>query len=999
MLELLRRLFVSPWSALLLVVASVLANVLALAPPLFVIQIFNRFLAVGEVSTLLALVSGTAIAILFELMLRSTRFRLARAQGAVHDLHLYTGIGSLLSLASPRQLAGYQSDRKNDPIEALSRIQYGHGPQHICSLLDLPFSFVFVGIVFLIDHRLGTIAGGGALLMLFTTVFLARRQQSLFSRLTAEAGIQATRLRHAMSVARRMRLFVSSNALIETWRELAADQVNLARISAQRVSTQQNISLVLQAVQTVALISVGALLALKGELDVGSLIGVNILAARALAPISRFAAALEAANGAKEALCVIGKLKDLPKEAQRQGSLVGDLRSVELRNLGLRQSDMSVPYFTDVNHTAKPGSITAVYCDDANATLAMLDVIAKLRSPSEGGVLVNDVNLETLPFEWWRMQVGFVPAHPVFVAGTLAENFQRVRDEDREGILAALEKAGIRKAVEAHPHGLNMPLSPEGEGLPAEVRWRIGLARAIYFDAPIMLVEDPIEVLSRDVEEYALKKCRDWASDGKLVFIGTTVADHARTTDYVIELRRGQKAAVAVRQGETVAENALPSFTNTAAKVWDEEEKPVRDLPRLRWLAQGLTALVILFSGALGFWAYTAKLDTVTTADGEVVPSQQVQSIESLEGGIVARILVSEGQDVERGEPLLELQSVASDADIAELSFRLASLRLANIRLEAEITQSEKVEIPDEIKKRFSGLSEKTEALFRSRQARLRNDLAVQAQVVRQREQAIVEIRTKIKSTERQLQVVSEQVDISDSLLSSDLTSRMLHLNLVRDLTGLEAELAQATAAIKTAQAALEEAKTQREVILSAAEERARSELEEVFQQYGELTNRMSKLEDTKERTVLRSPMDGTVKALSTFTEGAVIGPGEVVAEVVPLNDSLLIEALLPVSEVGFVAAHMPVRIRLATRDAFRFQPIDGVIQRVSPDTFAQDEGETFYKMIVKTEQRVFQGAASEYALVPGLKVRCSVLLGGRTVFQYLADPLLRGMGLAFRER
>lgn len=989
---------VAPWSATLLIVASVLANVLALATPLFVIQVLNRFLSVGEISTLMALAIGAVIAIGFEIILRSSRFSLARAQGAVQDMNLYTGIGVLLGAASPRELKSLIGSG-NSPVDNLSAIQQGQGPHHVCALLDFPFSAIFVVVIYLISPKLGLIVGSIAALYLvisFTSIrFGHHKQQVLAAAIRSSGGL----LKTSMAPGSRARLFTSASSMIENWRRLAVGQVGMIRVQSKRMSSLQSTAVLFQAALTVTVISVGAMMTLDGSLDVGSLIGVNILAARALMPISRFASTYEAAQTASRATAEISRLKSVSMASVERRSLIGSLDHISLRAVTARPTADGIAYFQRLEARLVPGQVTAVYSEDRNAASGLLELLTQLETPADGTILVNDVNLDSISFDWWRGQVGLVPANPEFRDASLRENFLAVGPGTDESIQKALQDAGVRKAVESHPQGLDMPLTADMAGLPAEIRWRLGLARALYLGPPVLLFEYAAEVIGQQLSDRLADVAFRFAAEGKIVVMATANKESAKKAHQIIELPRGKTAIVhAVREA---GQSIVPAPFAAVSEDWrkSDQDSAGAELSGTRRASQMMAFAVIAFVAALGGWSYFAKLDRVTSAKGEVVPSAQVQTIESLEGGIVSDILVQEGQLVTHGQPIMELEAVADDADIGELSARLAALTMNVSRLDAEIRGVDTFKAPESIARNNRDIAEMAEALFRSRKIRRELDLKAQEYVVRQREQAIVEIDTRIKTTSRQIGIVKEQVKISEGLLSEELTNRMLHLDIVSSLAQLEAAFAQAKAGKRTAEAALDEAKTQLELIKSTYEEKARSELETATQELRELGNRMGKLQNTRDRRVLRSPMDGTVKALSTFSRGAVVGPGEVVAEVVPKDDAFIIEALLSVSEIGFVRPGMEARIRLATQDAFRFGALTATIQSVSPDSFTNEDGRAFYKMRLSTREKAFPGKQQDYELVPGIQVNASVLLGKRTVLEYLAEPLLRNFSTAFRER
>ncbi len=998
MKDLLRRLMVAPWSATLLVIASVLANVLALATPLFVIQVLNRFLSVGELSTLIALAAGAVVAIVFEVILRASRYSLARAQGAVQDMNLYTGIGILLGAASPRELKALLGKGAN-PVDNLSAIQQGQGPHHVCALLDFPFSAVFVVVVYLISPTLGLVVGGIVTLYLIVSIVSIRLGQHRQQVLSASIRSAGGHLKTSMAPGARTRLFTSASSMIANWRKLAAGQVGMIRVQSKRLSSQQSSAVLFQAALTVTVISIGAMMTLNGTLDVGSLIGVNILAARALMPISRFASTYEASQSSARATKEIARLKGVALASADRRSLIGSVDHISLRGVTARPTADGIAYFHRLEATLKPGQVTAVYSEDRNAATGFLDLLTQLETPADGAILVNDVNLDSISFDWWRGQVGLVPANPEFRDASLRDNFLALGPGTDETIQKALQDAGVRKAVESHPQGLDMPLTADMAGLPAEIRWRLGLARALYLEPPVLLFEYAAEVIGPALSDRLADVAQRFAASGRIVVLATSDRENAKKAHQIIELPRG-KTAMVHKVRDTEADVAPAPFASVPDD-WRDQQRDAAgaDLSGTRRASQAMAFAVIALVAALGGWSYFATLDRVTSAKGEVVPSAQVQTIETLEGGIVSEILVQEGQQVTHGQPIMELEAVADDADIGELSARLGALTMNVARLDAELRGAETFEVPETTARNNRDFAKQAEALFRTRQAKKRLDIKSQEYVVRQREQAIVEIDTRIKTTSRQIGIVSQQVEISEGLLSEELTNRMLHLDIVSSLAQFEAENAQAKAAKRTAEAALDEAKTQLELIEASYEEEARMQLDAATQELRELGNRMGKLQNTRDRRVLRSPMDGTVKALSTFSRGAVVGPGEVVAEVVPTDDAFIIEALLSVSEIGFVRPGMEARVRLATQDAYRFGALKATIQSISPDSFTDEDGRAYYKLRLSTREKAFPGKQQNYDLVPGIQVNASVLLGERTVLEYLAAPILRNFSTAFRER
>lgn len=412
-------------------------------------------------------------------------------------------------------------------------------------------------------------------------------------------------------------------------------------------------------------------------------------------------------------------------------------------------------------------------------------------------------------------------------------------------------------------------------------------------------------------------------------------------------------------------------------------------------LLAGTLASVIGFS----FWAATGRLDVVSLASGEVVPASGVKPVQHLEGGIVAAILVREGDSVGKDQPLIELEPTRSGADLEELDLRVASLEAKEQRLKAEAAGQTKLAYSRSFANRKAALVRAEIALFNSRLKRVENQLDVHREQIIQREQEVFEIEARFANNQTALELLDEQLTISAKLLKLDLTNRMGHLALLREQTALKGALATDQVLLPRARAAQNEAKAQLAAIRSAFSEDALSQLNEVRRDKAELTQRRRKLADSLRRMVLRAPVAGTIKTLNILTTGAVVQAGRTVAEIVPAGDRLVIEARLPTADIGYVHVDQAVRVQLASADAARLGWLDGRVTRISPDALATREGDSFYRVRIETDRDYFEHKGLTYQLYPGMRVQCSILTGSRTVWQYLVDPYYNTLKQALRER
>lgn len=413
----------------------------------------------------------------------------------------------------------------------------------------------------------------------------------------------------------------------------------------------------------------------------------------------------------------------------------------------------------------------------------------------------------------------------------------------------------------------------------------------------------------------------------------------------------------------------------------------------------------LLFAGCviccLAFfaWASVSMLDIVSMASGEVIPSSQVKSVQHLEGGIVLEISVREGEVVSSGQQIVVLESTQSGADVGELQVRLLSLRAEIARLEAEYADLNEPQFDDDLRAEHPRIVQQTLSLFRARKNAQNSRIESQRESIVQRQQEIHEINARIRNQSNTLALLEEQIAIGEKLLKKELSNRYTHLNLLKEESDLKGRTEEDAAQLKRAKAALKESQSQLEGIGTSYKEEIGRELEAARLNFNELSQREQKYEDNLARTILRSPVDGVIKTLHVNSVGGVLRPGGDVADIVPVDDKLIIEARLPTQDIGYVSVGQSATIRLTSADARRFGGLDGVVTGVSPDTLLTQDGAPYYKVRIETDSDRFQRGTLQYRLYPGMQVMASIRTGERTVLEYLSDPFLSSLGSAMGER
>ncbi|WP_285905971.1 HlyD family type I secretion periplasmic adaptor subunit [Pseudodesulfovibrio pelocollis] len=469
--------------------------------------------------------------------------------------------------------------------------------------------------------------------------------------------------------------------------------------------------------------------------------------------------------------------------------------------------------------------------------------------------------------------------------------------------------------------------------------------------------------------------------------------------------------------------------------------------------------LCVAFCVSFFVWASFSPLDIVSDAVGEVIPSSRVKRIQHLEGGIVRSILVREGDLVETGQPLVELETTASDSTVAELNIRINSLEAEVARLEAEsrwfaapaapevsapdngaategvenengadkngengngsnairqpassgaaILKPELrvdpyavgIEFPARLLAEAPGVADQAREFYEARRDRFINDLNAQREKITQREQDVQEITVRIRNQRQGLTYVREQIAISDELLKDKLTSRYKHLGFLKEESTLVSRIQEDEAALIRAGSALTAARDSLEQLFNAFHEEVQDTLRKSRRELLEFSQRLRKMSDSLDRTVIRSPANGIVKSVYIMGEGEVVQSGMTVLDIVPAGDKLVIEAHLPLGDIGYVQLGQAATVRLSTGDARMYGNLEGIVTGISPDAITKEDVGTFYKVLVETENDRFEKDGRRYQLYPGMRVLVGIKTGERTVMEYLVYPYFDTLYHGLRER
>jgi adhesin transport system membrane fusion protein len=409
--------------------------------------------------------------------------------------------------------------------------------------------------------------------------------------------------------------------------------------------------------------------------------------------------------------------------------------------------------------------------------------------------------------------------------------------------------------------------------------------------------------------------------------------------------------------------------------------------------------LVLVFVSIAVTWARGTSIDVVTRAEGQVVPSLQTQIIQSLEGGILTDLLVSAGDLVDAGQPLGLLGNKDFQADLGQLRQRHHHLLTLIARLEAEMGDGAPL-FPEDLVAEAPQLVAEQTALMRIRAEALESRIAILEQQMVQKRQEILEQRGKIDQARASLDLVNQEMRITRPLVSSGLEARTNLIRLQRDASDLEGEISAAELAIPRLETALQEAS---ETIAQAYTEfRAdvRAELAAARADMASIQQRLTGARDRVERTEIVSPVRGVIKSIETTTIGGIVRPGDEIMSIVPLDDTLLIEARIDPADVGFLRPGLEAKISFSAYDSSIFGSLSGDLVSISADSLRDDrDASTYYLATFETETAHLLYQGRQLVLIPGMVATVDIMTGKRSILDTLLDPIIQIQSRALTER
>ena len=408
--------------------------------------------------------------------------------------------------------------------------------------------------------------------------------------------------------------------------------------------------------------------------------------------------------------------------------------------------------------------------------------------------------------------------------------------------------------------------------------------------------------------------------------------------------------------------------------------------------------VVLVLCGLFVVWAYYSEIEQVTRALGKVVPSTQIQVVQNFEGGILSEIMVDVGGLVKKGQLLLRIDETRFSSSFKQNRVKYLAYRAKAARLLAE-ANGINFEVPQEIVNEKPEIAVREKELFESRRREFNSSMQRIKEQISQRKHEYRELTTKLEELTRTFALLNKELELTRPLVAQGAVSEVEVLHLERQASTMQGEIATIKQTIPKADSKLQEAQLELRENQLAFYNKAKTELNDVLADLEEVSASAIAIEDRLRRTNVRSPVTGTINRLLVNTVGGVIQPGMDLVEIVPLEDTLVVETNIKPADIAFLRPNQEAKVKFTAYDFTIYGGLDAKLEHISADSITDEKGNSFYLVRLRTNKNYLGPESNPLPIIPGMVASVDILTGKKTILAYLLKPVLRAKYMALREQ
>lgn len=409
--------------------------------------------------------------------------------------------------------------------------------------------------------------------------------------------------------------------------------------------------------------------------------------------------------------------------------------------------------------------------------------------------------------------------------------------------------------------------------------------------------------------------------------------------------------------------------------------------------------LLVALLGAGYFWAKETALDLITRGEGRLIAEGQNKLVQSPEGGVVSEIFVDEGDYVESGELIAMINSTAAEGSLEEILAKKTSLIAKLARLDAELQDSSQKELEEQLVSFPNNVRESQIALFLANRSNLRSLLFSIESEKDQLEKSLATIKQELLGANELMLLLEEEKDELVPLIDAGALGASEKFRLKREESKLTSQIQVLEAKVSQTEAGYLKLEAEIQSLQSGYERDIFDERAKSINELSEINARIPLLEQKLKQTEIRSPSDGVINSLPVSEKDSVIGTGDLIAEIVPSTDKLIVEAFIDPKDIAKIEVGQEARVSLTAYDAAKYGYLTGELLKVSADAVFREESKSYmYAIEVALLNNLNDSEGNTVPLNPGMIAQVDIIRGNQTVLEYFWQPIAKLKDDAFRQ-
>jgi ATP-binding cassette subfamily C protein LapB len=501
----------------------------------------------------MTLVIGVMIAVALELSFRQIRNHLAKGISTEPDRQLAAAGFEVLATAKASSLDRLPPGQQREIISGIDNIRNAYSAANISNILDLPFALLFLGVLYLLTPQLGLVATLFSIVAFIVGLFLTSSIRSPTNQLTETTRHANVITYTAIQESDTLRAFNAASFLNKIWQIQFGFTKQLYQSIIARQGLLSSISQSIVASMSVCLMALGAILVVNGELDIGALIGANILAARAMQPISKFSQMGEIFLKARQSANLLNQFLQLPREPNTGSAKKVYTGSLELRDISFAYQNATGPLFESLSAKIPAGSICVINGSNGAGKTTLARLIISLIEPTRGQILADGIELRQVHPEWWRKQIIYMPQEPGFLNISIRENLTiNAPETETVKLNQIIDASDLRKFLDETPNGFETQIMDNGRKLAVGIRRRLALARALASGGKLVVLDEPTEGMDKGGSTVVSNVLSSLHSQGHTVIVTSHDPNIINKADIFIDLDTKPVPTIRIQEKKAV---------------------------------------------------------------------------------------------------------------------------------------------------------------------------------------------------------------------------------------------------------------------------------------------------------------------------------------------------------------------------------------------------------------------------------------------------------------